>query len=237
MINQISLALTTYNRANLPYEALKFICGDPRLKEIIVVDDCSNLSIFNKLQKKLNKLNSKITLIRNAENKGVSANKHIAVQACSSEFVLLFDSDNIIYSNYLDAFYILESWIDTNIYVPELALPKFDYTHFSGKLINSNNICEFLDKPFFDNLLNTGNYIVPRNNYLKVYQEKKDIGGADVIFFAYLWLDAGFNIKVVDNMCYYHRVHKNSYYLKSCEHNNKMFKLCINAMKLSFDKY
>ena len=62
----MSVCIPVYNRTILVLESFKNIHDHALINEIIIVDDCSEISKFKELEKLLNNLNSsKIKLFRN----------------------------------------------------------------------------------------------------------------------------------------------------------------------------
>jgi hypothetical protein len=72
--------------------------------------------------------------------------------------------------------------------------------------------------------MNTCNYLVNREEYLKIYQHNPEMKGTDTIWFNYLWLKAGNSFYVVPGMEYYHRVWEGSGFLADCDYNMKRAK-------------
>jgi glycosyltransferase involved in cell wall biosynthesis len=213
----LSLCLTNYNRYEMLIESFEHVLHDDRISEVIISDDHSDLTIYNKLLDRF-KNEPKVKISRNPFNLGMSRNKKRAIELASNEWCILFDSDNVIKPDYLDAILIMVLF-DHAIYCPEAALPEFDYRFFAGQTINRKNIHSYLQRPMFDCLLNTCNYVVNREKYLEVYQHDPKIKASDTIHFNYLWLKSGGSFYVVPEMKYFHRVHKGSGFLADTQYN------------------
>src|SRR3954469_23730640 len=101
----ISLCITTYNRFDLTIESFRQVIDDPRISEILIVDDNSKAEIFNLFSGMVSSdpNQAKIKLFRNFENLGMSRNKARAVELASNPWCIVLDSDNVIDSAYLDA--------------------------------------------------------------------------------------------------------------------------------------
>lgn len=221
----LSLCLTNYNRYEMLLESFQHVYDDPRISEIVISDDCSKPDIRRDLLE-FAQYNGKIRLHFNFRNVGMSLNKKRAIEEANNDWCILFDSDNIIKPDYIDAIWrvylkeVKQLTLDANcIYVPEAALPEFDYRLFAGQTINRTNIKKFLQKPLFDCLLNTCNYVVNKDQYLKVYQSDPLIKASDTIHFNYLWLKSGGSFYVVPGMQYFHRVHEGSGFLADVNYN------------------
>lgn len=213
-----SLCITTYNRYELLLESFSKILEDDRISEIVVVDDASKPEIVEQLRVALSEM-PKIKFYVNETNLGMSRNKVKAIELASNPWCIIFDSDNVIDSSYLDA---LPQYITPSvIYCPDFAQPQFDYRKFGGRIINSDNVHSFVNKPLADCLLNTCNYLVNREEYLRVYEYNENMKGTDTIWFNYLWLKTGNSFNVVPGMQYFHRVHNASGFLEDCEYNMK----------------
>lgn len=227
----LSLCLTNYNRYEMLIESFQHVYDDPRITEIVISDDCSGIKIWDKLCEYASNL-PKIHLSRNGMNLGMSRNKAKAVGLAKNKWCILFDSDNVLKPDYLDAF---EKYVKDNtgtpfphsnplneqatIYCPDAALPQFDYTRFSGLHVSKYNAKKLLRESLFDCLLNTCNYIVNRSLYLQFFQHDPSIKASDTIHFNYLWLKSGGSFYVVPGMQYFHRVHSGSGFLADVNYN------------------
>lgn len=219
---KLSLALTNYNRTSLIIEAFKEVANDDRISEIVIVDDCSYIDVFEYVKEHTAEF-KKVKLFRNEKNIGMAANKAKAVSLCENEWVILFDSDNVIKPDYLDAFFKLEILSDTCIYMPEKALPKYDFTPHSGYFFAGQYIAQRILRDNMLNVcLNTCNYIVNRDFYNKTFRENKAIKGIDTIYHATNHLAAGGCFYIVPEMQYFHRTHDGSEFMKHLSYNMAM---------------
>lgn len=204
----ITLAITTYNRDHMTWQSFRYVRDDPRISEIVIVDDFSDINIYESLKRMIDGF-EKVKLYRNEKNLGCYHNKRRAVELSSNEWVILFDSDNVIKKDYLDA--ITQNTQNT-LLAPSFAKPHFDYRHFSGKTFTKENIKNFIDVKRFDCIINTCNFFVNREEYLKVFDPIDEPWTADTLYFNYCWLKAGNSIEVVEGMEYEHLVHDGSHY-------------------------
>lgn len=220
----LTLAITTYNRYTMLLESFAGVIDDPRIDEILIMDDCSEPEYWNKI-KELPKFNPKIKVVRQLENRGMSVNKRDVVFHSRNEWVILFDSDNVIGKDYLDALniaaFINNEQMSKFIYCPSFAKPQFDYRKFDGNIfgLKSLGIKPDLSDPMLNCLFNTCNYVVNRERYLSVWKENKDHRASDTIYFNYLWLKEGNYFRVVPNMHYHHRVHPGSGFMQDVDYN------------------
>ena len=251
----LSLAITTYNRINLTLKSFSKVLDDDRIHEIVIYDDFSDIEMYNCLKHRIEQLNnSKIKLFRQQKNVGMSKNKYDAVEECICDYVILLDSDNQIDSTYIDAFICA---FNPNIhgrciYMPEFAKPQFDYRKYANfffdlynnkigrsTLLNRSEIqiesCipinDIIDEPEMQCLVNTCNYIVPRAQYLFVYEENKEIKETDTYWYLYLWLKANNCFYVVPGMQYEHLVHEGSGWLQNADYNTLKSNEITQAIK------
>lgn len=221
----LTLAITTYNRHEMLLESFANVVDDKRIDEIIIMDDHSEDKYWNKI-KDLGAFNHKIKVTRQLFNRGMSENKRDAIACSKNQWVIIFDSDNIIRPDYLDAIELRtarhngEMFLN-NIYCPSFAKPHFDYRKYENKNYSAIEVVKVLSEPEFSCLINTCNYVVHRDSYLSVWQENKEMKASDTIWFNYLWLKAGKSFFVVPGMHYYHRVHKDSGFIQDCDFNMK----------------
>ena len=208
-------------------EVFEKVYDHPLIDEIVIVDDASDEYKYNELIRGLSNILvpvhyndedgyyelGKFKLFRNNKNLGMSLNKREAISKANNEWCILFDSDNILYPEYLDAFSNLGyTPLPNVIYCPEKAEPDYDFKRFSS--VDRNNAKFFLGDMQFRVMLNCCNYIVNRDEYLNVYKYDEAIKESDTIHFNTLWLEAGNFLYVVPNMKYFHRRHEGSGWLQ-----------------------
>lgn len=212
----LTLAITTYNRFNYLRESFEQVIDHPRITEIILMDDASDPEIFHNILG-LKELSSKIKVVRQARNRGMGYNKYTAVGRAANDWVILFDSDNVLTPGYVDA--LPKDLMVQVIYQPDFAKPNFDFTKYRGGGYRADKIRSLIKEPMFNTMLNACNYVVNRDQYLSVYQENADHKASDTIWMAYLWLNAGNGFYVVRGMEYDHRVHPSSGFLQDAPYN------------------
>ena len=171
----------------------------------------------------------KVKIFHQAQNRGMSRNKADAIGYASNPWVIIFDSDNVIGPDYLDAFlkYLGDSNpIELNIFCPDFAKPDFDYTKYNGVGAGMRFDAPLAKRTIiqdgFNCLMNTANYIVNRDFYLKTYRYNPTHVASDTIWHNYNHLKAGGNFHIVPGMQYFHRVHKGSGFLQGVDHNMRM---------------
>lgn len=213
---KLTLAITNFNRYELLQESYKEIIDDPRISEVLIMDDHSDQEVF-KLVHALRLTHPKIRVVRQTVNRGMMQNKADAIALSKNEWVIIFDSDNIIRPNYLDA--IPKELHKDTIYLPDFAEPHFNYQKFSGWEVTSLNVKRLVLDDMGNCCLNTCNYLVHRDTYGQVYKINPEMKGTDTIYMAYLWLMAGKKFFVVAGMRYFHRVHNGSGFMADADYN------------------
>lgn len=217
---KISLCITNYNRTSEVLQSFIRVADDSRIDEIVIMDDASEYSTYLAMIAGIEKLNNpKIKYFRQYLNVGMLRNKAAAIQHATNDYCIIFDSDNVLDKNYLDALHRVK-WSPDMILMPDFAKPHFDYRRFKAQIITRRNVKGFMKKQMFDCLMNTCNYFVHRETYLKVFEENESIKGTDTIWFNYLWLRSGKSFYVVPQMDYQHTVHDGSGWLKDAEYNS-----------------
>jgi glycosyltransferase involved in cell wall biosynthesis len=217
---KISLAITTMNRFDLTIKSCAQVLTDPRIDDIVIVDDKSTDGSYEKLRDYFAPY-PHVRVMQQAANRGMSRNKADAISYAKNEWVAIIDSDNIVTPKYFDA--LPETLLPGFIYCPDFAKPNFDYRIFGAMAINSRNAFEFLrlqgysDKLFM--LLNTCNYVVNRDEYVWIYEYNPEMKGTDTIWFNYLWLKSGRSLYVVKDMQYDHLVHDGSGFTQDLNYN------------------
>ncbi len=208
----ISICLTNFNREQLLYESIEQVIDDERISEIVISDDCSEYGLYCRVLDHY-KAYPKVKIYRNEKNLDCYLNKHKAVSLASNEWVILFDSDNILTIEYIDKIFEhqaypsrLERWHRNYILQPSFAKPHFDFTHFAGKLIYGDNVYVYMNQHQFQTLLNANNNFFNREEWLKVFDSTVNPVTSDSIYQNYRWLEAGNSIYVVPGLTYEHRV-------------------------------
>lgn len=232
MTPTLGLSIPTRNRALLTIKAFEKVIDDPRLSDITLVDDCSNDGSFEYLRDTFAS-HEKVRVIGQANWRGMQQNKADAVALNRAEWVILFDSDNELGPDYIDALFkainVFES--DEEIFMPSRALPNFLYDEFSGLDIWPGDIKALSKKKLFGALLNTSNYVVNKDFYSKVYEWNPEVKGCDTIWHAYNHLRKGGSFHVVKGMEYQHKVWDQSEYMKDLSYNMKHAKEIEDLIK------
>jgi glycosyltransferase involved in cell wall biosynthesis len=222
---KLSLCITTFNRTTMVIEAFEKVYDHPLIDEIVICDDCSTDENYTQLLELwyLHPAKDKIKIFRNEKNLNMSRNKAKAISHAKNDWVAIIDSDNILPVEYFDS--LTEFWYMNKhlILHPDFAEPEHDYRQWDEEIITSINAKDFLHEREFRCLLNSCNYIVNRDEYLRVYKYDPSIKESDTIYFNTLWLESGNGFYVVPGMKYHHRKHSGSGWLNG-DHKYNMNK-------------
>ena len=200
----IGIAIPTYERQAMTCQAFAGVYDDSRVEEIVIADDASaepwSLAYVARFPK--------VRLSINSQNLGCFLNKKRAVDLATTEWVVVFDSDNVMLPEYLDTIWDLRPWSVDTLYMPTFARPKLDYRLYEGLTCTRFNVADFINDPVFQMALNTGNFFVNRAAYLGVRQhDDLDPLAADSIYFVSQWLASGRQLLFVPGLAYDHLVH------------------------------
>jgi glycosyltransferase involved in cell wall biosynthesis len=191
------------------------VYDDERIKNIIIVDDASDLIYYNELKKQCDKL-KKVKLYRNLSNRDCYANKYVAVSLSTTDYCIILDSDNQIDKSYIDKIFDQE-WNEDTILAPDWAEPMFNYTEYSNLIITKKNISKYIDKPMFETCLNCMNYFVNKKSYCEIWDATIDPVTSDSLFQNFNWIMSGKVIHILDGLRYHHLVHNQSHYINNVE--------------------
>lgn len=227
-MKKLSIVIPTWERVEMTMNSFAKVYNDDRISNIIIVDDASSLETFNKFKEYDNL--PKVKLYRNLTNQDCYTNKFISVSYSPTPFCILFDSDNIIDTDYIDRIFEQE-WDEKTILAPTYAAPLFCYKAYSGLKIDRTNVSEYMGKPMFDTALNTHNMFVNRDEYLQCFDPNVDPHSSDSIFMNYQWLNRGNSIYFVPELTYQHTVHENSHYKANCHKSPEFYKEIEEKLK------
>ncbi|WP_230658212.1 glycosyltransferase family 2 protein [Psychrobacter sp. I-STPA10] len=101
VVHEITVIIPNYNRDETLIKALaSVLLQTESVKKIIVVDDCSDVEIFEKVKSKIDTLNSldydiEIELVRMAENSGANVCRNYGINMVDTKYIAFLDSDDI----------------------------------------------------------------------------------------------------------------------------------------------
>lgn len=208
---KVSICIPTFNRYEMTIESFAQVLSDPRVDEVVIVDDCSTDGSFERLIAYFS-IEPKVRIAINECNQDCYWNKKIAIDYAHNEWCILLDSDNIIGTDYLDRIFDKPFWFLDTIMQPIFAKPHFDFRKFSGKFIDRLTVKKYLHDELFTTALNAANFFVNRNTYLKAFDPDTDPVTSDSIYMAYRLLEQGNKYYFVPGLEYEHRVGHPSHY-------------------------
>ena len=187
----ISIAITNFNREQMLYESIAQVIDDERVSEVIISDDCSDYEMYKRIVEYY-KPWDKVKVSRTDTNIGCYRNKRRAVSLASKKWVVLFDSDNIMGVDYLESIFCFRWGDPKQLMQPVFARPHFNFSKYAGLSISRHNVTHFAGDETFCTALNAMNYVVNRDQYLKVWDaDIKEPWTADSIYMNMKWLEAG----------------------------------------------
>ncbi len=216
-----SVAIPHWNRANAIHQPLWNIINNESVQEIVIVDDGSSAEQFEILEKNILRYDCRkvVKLYRREENRGAQFTKIECVEKTEGDWVVLLDSDNTLFSSYLNAVLSLEDWNKNAIYAPDWAFPVFCFHLFAGQEIDFERACYLTQEGVLQNvsLLNDGNYFFHKKTYLEQFSMLKKIRHdvADVMLMNYYWLSQNKILKVMPRATYMHRIDSSSFWLRT----------------------
>lgn len=228
---KISICIPTYNRYEMTIEAFSKVIDRPEISEIVIVDDCSTDDSLQRLIEYAKGF-YKVKVYKNPENLDCYRNKARAVQFSSNNWCILLDSDNIIDTNYLDAIYSIPEWHPNVVFCPTLAKPHFDYREFTNILVSKENLHTYIENVTFQTALNTANYFVNKNTYLKAFDDTVNPHTSDSIYMAYRFLEQGNGLIFLEGLEYEHRVHDGSHYKQNNSKTGNFHKEVLDKLRV-----
>jgi len=236
---KISVAIPTFNSSKYLTPNLNNLIKTNLVSEIVIRDDCSNykdIELADKIIKAFKKKTKiDIRYFQNKKNLGAFANKLEVIKDCRQEYVYQLDSDNIPMNNldnYLNRFkkYPRDPSL---LYLPSKIFQFRNYQNISKILshVDKKYIVRYRKDDFiFDKvmiqdsikkkknylidknirwILNSGNFIVNRDSFLRTISEgtkiNRNILTLDAVVISYLWLKDNKRIKIDKNLYHFHR--------------------------------
>ena len=224
---RFSVGIPHYNRGTLIYRPLFHLLDHPAVEKVVIVDDGSREQEFLELKKFVDSLGcgERIKVFRREENRGALLTKLECVERCSTDWVLVLDSDNTAFRRYLDALEGILNPDPQTIYCASWAWPCFSFRDLGVEKIDFELACELVRSSLLKKnyLINDGNFLVHRKKHLFSINEISnfEIEAADVMLVNYKWLSDGGNLKLLDRVSYFHRVDGSSFWNRTAEVSKK----------------
>lgn len=201
-MRQISIAIPSWNRYEQTVNSFKNVIDDERIREVVIVDDASTDDSYDKLKWHFRD-NNKVRIFKNETNLDCYFNKKKAMEKATSDFCILFDSDNTLGTDYIDALFNIAWWDKFTAYQPEFSKPHFDFRKHSGVTLTKSNVNDYLHTNL-ETALNAMNFFINREQFLKVWDGSIDPVTSDSIYFNFCWLKANNKIKITPHLEYDH---------------------------------
>ena len=216
-----SVGIPHFNRGDKIFRPLCNLLSHPAVSEVIIVDDGSSQTEFDALQNSVAQFNTKglVQIHRRASNLGALQTKLECVERASSQWVLILDSDNTAFVNYLDALSKINDPQENTFYCSGWAFPYFPFHPLHGLKMDFSNACKLtlsgdLRRYY---IINDGNYLVHRDSYLRsvggIGPIRSDV--ADVMVVNYHWLSKGGRLAILPGTSYFHRVDATSFWCRT----------------------
>lgn len=209
---QIGIAITTRNRYDFTIASFENVLNDGRVNSVTIVDDASDDGSAKMLEQTF-KYHPKIKLFENSQTLGVYRNKHLSVSLSTENWLIVFDSDNVLDTDYIDTIFALPDWDEKTFYCPDFAKPALSYEHFAGVTITKENAGNYIDQRNGLSLANTMNFFCNRQRYMDIYKPDEEPVAADSILINYLNLINDGKMYIVPNLSYIHSIHPGSHYV------------------------
>ena len=223
----ITLAIPFYNTSKYFLDAIQYAVDDNFVSEISITDDCSTDAEWEKLNSIISTLDTnKIKVYRNDENLKPFRNKYNAVMNSTNEWVYLLDSDNHMLENSIELLKTIPDDDPNMVYSPQHLCCKndgfkdyevvsdYNFKHEEIGIEETKDIL-FKKHKWARWFVNSGNYVVNRERYLKSlaepYQDKTtELLHADTAAAYYFLLRDGVKFKVVKGLKHHHRLRSDS---------------------------
>lgn len=234
----ITLAIPFYNTSKYFLDAIQYAIDDDFVSEISVTDDCSTHGEWKKINSIISSLDTdKIKIHRNEENLKPFRNKYNAVKNSTNEWVYLLDSDNHMFENSIELLKTIPDDDPNIVYSPQHLCCKNDGIkdyetisdyNFKYEEIGVEEIKDLIFKKHKWGrwFINSGNYVVNRERYLKAlsepYQDKTtELLHADTAATFYFLLKDEVQFKVVKGLKHHHRLRMDSTWRACGEYSQK----------------
>ncbi len=218
-----SLCITNFNRYEMLIESFQYVLDDNRIDQVIISDDASKPEICRDLINYF-AMSDKVCVCPHLENVGMLRNKQRAMSYAKNDWIILFDSDNVLNTDYLDA---LDKHIEEfgalnekTVYCPDFAKPDFNFTNFSGCTFDMNNISQLIKDPIGNVAFNCCNYVINKKYF--TVSDNPHVKSSDTIWINLCLLREGFYFYITPGQQYFHRVHPGSGYMEDVNYNMVM---------------
>ena len=235
MIPPLTVAIPTMKRWDrFLFKYLPVYLESPQVTKVLICDETGE--DIDAIEQSQWANHPKLILHRNKERLGIYHNKRQCIELSPTEWVGVFDSDNFFPQEYFDTledlwtreganqmkFYACGNAIfindDTNVATKPLE-------RFRGLTLNKENWNTIFSQPFWNFLLNDGNWVVHQSviNVLPRNVLDKDILAADAIYMVHIFVKAGYIFHIDPDLSYYHITHNGSTWTTTAKDSLRIF--------------
>lgn len=222
---KFSVAIPHYNRGASISRPLRNLLNHPGVGEIVIVDDGSREEEWELARREVGRIphGGKIQMHRRVKNLGALRTKLECAERSALPWVLILDSDNTVFANYLDALAALREPSKDTIYCASWAFPFFPFHQLERETLTFDRAGELTRNGLLRRvyIINDGNYLVSRDEYVRNVAAVAHDGNhaADVMLVNYRWLSAGNRIQILPSTSYLHRIEGSSFWENTKEYS------------------
>ena len=218
---RFDVAIPHFNRGDSIHRPLANVVDHPAVSGIIVVDDGSDSENLELLERNLRELRTEkpVRLVRQTKNTGALRTKVRCAEESASDWVLILDSDNTAFWNFLSALQGITDPETQCFYCAAQAYPYYSFESVEGRKLDFAAMAGLAKDGVLGRtyILNDGNYLVNRQFYLECSRDLLGVSSdvADVILFNYRALSKGGALCVLPGTSYLHRIGPDGFYLST----------------------
>lgn len=199
---KVSIVIPCYNHYDFIDDAIRSAEKQTyKNKEIIIVDDCSNLSLHEQVRIEMYYTERGIRWIQHDKNLGLSAARNTGIRHAIGDLILPLDADDKIHPTYIEkavkiyeqgTYHIISSYLETFGKYVRISRPPACPSYAEFKLANRINCCSLFSKAMW--------------HALDGYDEKMRIGYEDYEFWCRA-LKSGYKVYTIQEILFYYRKH------------------------------
>jgi len=201
----------------------------PEVSEIVICDETGE--DVDEILKSSFGNNPKLKLHKNDKRLGIYENKRKVLSLVSSNWVALFDSDNIFGDDWFA--HISSLTLDPNMIYASADFKTVDIrsgsvsrpcTQFSGLTLDASSWNSMFGQRGWNFLLNDGNWLVPKGVLATLPAETKseNLLAADAIYMLRCFIQGGYSIHYSKGLEYTHLVHDGSSWIQEEKQSSKI---------------
>jgi len=221
----ISVAIATMNRWSFLKDTLPLYLNSDCVKEVVVCDENGSdaqailASPFGK--------HPNLKVFVNEKRLGIYQNKLKAAALTTGSWIAVLDSDNIFHSEWFEQ---VQSEIEKSGQSRIMfGSADFDFVNtkdktsykpcseFNGLRLNKSNWNQKFRTRGMQFLINDGNFVIPRAALacLPFDLPSSAVQAADAIYMLKKFLEGGFEMYYIPQLCYFHMIHPGSTWLET----------------------